>query len=132
MSESQDAIDEMNNTYAEWMDKYKTLEFIDDWDSEEGKAKLSAAGENRIFTNHSTCTEDMIVTGMNDYTGSCCWSVYGYWITENPWKEENEVMFNSSVSVSCLSCNPEEEEDKEGDPDCDDCGGSGTARYYAD
>lgn len=128
MTESEREIEDMRNKFSEWWDEYRPIEFIDDYGSEEGKAKLAKAGDDHIFTNNMTCSEEIMTNGEHDYTGSCCWLVHGYWITEKPWTED--VWLAMSVAVACLNCNPKELDEVEGDPDCEDCGGTGFGRYY--
>jgi DnaJ-class molecular chaperone len=130
MTKSEQEVKEIRDAYAKWAEEYKPIEFVDDYGSEEGKAKLAKAGEDHIFTYNTTCTEEMMSQGQWDYTGSCCWMVHGYWITEKPWTED--VHLAMSVAVPCLTCNPNEIEDFEGNESCDDCGGGGVARYYAE
>jgi hypothetical protein len=130
LTQSEQEIEEMRTAYSKWWDEYKPIEFIDDYGTEEGKAKLAKAGDSNIFTYNMTCTEEIMSNGQHDYTGSCCWTVHGYWITEKPWTQD--LTLAMSVAVYCLSCNPNELEDIEGNPDCEHCGGTGLGRYYAE
>ena len=127
----QQEIDAMNEEYAEWQKKYKVGEYLDN--SPENWKKVQSMDPAYVWTNNSTCEEEMISNGVHDYTGSCCWQTFGWYISEIPCPTDENPFIATSIAVLCLSCNPEADEDKEdGEPDCEACGGTGYATYYAD
>ena len=126
------AVDEMQQAYSDFKNKYVVLEEIEWKPTEEEQARLeAAAAENRVFTYNTTCDHEILTDGLHDYSGAmCCWGVLYYYITENPHEGESSVWLAMSLSDFCLDCNPECDEDKD-DTDCETCGGSGYNTYFA-
>jgi len=70
-----------------------------------------------IWTNHSTCENEMFTPGHHIFSeDSCCWRTYAFYVANKPWEDEDERI-DSTLYLPCPVCNADGEGD--GDPDCE-------------
>ena len=108
----QDYLDEIER----WKKQYKVsndVYVIDEMSSDELADLEKLDKEGRVWTEHSTCENDMITLGMVFYD-SCCWSSYAFYVSEEKGSEE---YVDTTKYLPCSVCNADGEDDD--DPDCE-------------
>lgn len=90
---------------------------IDEMTQAEHKLVKKLDKKKLIWTNHSTCENEMFTPGMQIFSeNSCCWSSYAFYVASKPWEDENERV-DSTAYLPCPVCNADGEGD--GDEDCE-------------
>jgi hypothetical protein len=114
------------DAWDEWHEKHDIVDFVDN--DEAGWKKVQDMDPALVWTNHSTCENEQVTPGAEQYRG-CCWDTFGWYIGTVPWTEDSRGV-DASATISCQDCNPDGLE--VGDDDCAACEGNGIIQHYFD
>lgn len=117
---------EYQDAWDAWYRDYGITDFVDN--DKDGWERVQAMDPRLVWTNHSTCENELVTTGAAQYSG-CCWDTFGWFIGTVPWTNEH-VSVDASATISCQECNPDGLE--AGDDDCAACEGNGAIQHYFD
>lgn len=118
-----DSIEELVAERDEWIEEYgiawgseadKSKYFVYDEMSQSDRDMLKKLDEQGlVWTNHSTCEDEMFTAGYHEFTGSgCgCWQTYSYHVASKPHSGDDYEAVKATAYTPCPVCN----EDGEGD-----------------
>ena len=120
-----DSIEELVAYRDEWIEEYgiawgadagKGKYFVHDEMSQSDRKLLEKLDEqNLVWTNHSTCEDDMFTAGYHYFSGSgCgCWQTYSYYVAEKPHDGNDYEAVKATAYIPCPVCNEDGEDDGE-------------------
>jgi len=124
-------VEDYREWYEEWFNEYGTGQWLDKTDENWGV--IQQVDPHLVWTAHSTCEDEMVTNGAHLFQGSCCWTTFGWYISDKPWEgtEDTYISQKTSAYISCQTCNPDGEEESI-DPECLECEGDGYVHHYFD
>jgi hypothetical protein len=132
MSDENPTAEEYQEEYNSVVEEYGLSTWLDN--TEENWEAVQKLDPHLVWTNHSTCEDEMLTNGCYMFKNSCCWETYGWLIGSTPWEgnsEDSYLAVKASAQLPCSVCNLNGE-DEEIDEECQTCEGDGYVQFYFD
>lgn len=132
MSDEYPTAEEYQEEYNSVIEDYGLSTWLDN--TEENWEAVQKLDPHLVWTNHSTCEDEMLTNGCYMFKNSCCWDTFGWFIGTEPWEGTPDATYLSvkaSAYLCCSTCNADCE-DEDINPDCEECEGEGYVNHYFD